>query len=80
MDYEALREHLICRHGGMYLVELPNGTFEVRCCSRFHGGDDLLVVAIPAPSNKARTRLIDGGGKLPAKKTNRKVSVPAKSG
>ena len=32
------------------------------------------------PSNKARTRLPSGGGKLPAKKSNRKGSAPAVSG
>lgn len=56
MNYKAIKEHLMCRYGGMYLVELPDGSFQVRCCSRFHGGRDLLVVAIPAPSNTARTR------------------------
>ena len=33
-----------------------------------------------AAANKARTRLIEGGGNLPAKKSNRKGSAPAKSG
>ncbi len=32
------------------------------------------------PPNTARTRLTVGGGKLPAKKSNRKGSAPAKSG
>ena len=33
-----------------------------------------------AAANKARTRLPVGGGKLPAKKSNRKGSAPAISG
>lgn len=65
MNYKALREHLKCRYGGMYLVELPDESFEVRCCARFHGGSDLLVVAIPAPSNNASTPT-DGGLSLRA--------------
>lgn len=53
MDYVSLRKHLKCRWGGMYLTELADGGFEVRCQSRFHGGSDLLVFAIPAPPNNA---------------------------
>lgn len=63
IDYSELEKHKICTYGGVYLKELENGSFEIRCCSRFHGGADLLVVAIPAPSNKARGGFAAGRAK-----------------
>ena len=55
VDYKELEKHKICTYGGVYLKKFPDESFEIRCCSRFHGGNDLLIVAIPAPSNTACT-------------------------
>lgn len=51
VDYDALRKHLICTRGGVYVDELADGSFEIRCVARFHGGDNLLILHIP-PQNK----------------------------
>jgi hypothetical protein len=51
VDYDELKRHLICTYGGVYIDKLDDGSFEIRCVARFHGGDNLLILHVP-PENK----------------------------
>lgn len=47
-DYTEFKNHISCTHGGMYIFDCDDGSFEFRCVSRLHGGDNLLILKVPA--------------------------------
>ena len=51
INYDELQKHLICTYGGVYVEKLYDGSFDIRCVARFHGGNNLLILHIP-PQNK----------------------------
>ena len=55
-----LRQHPTCGEGGgLYLQELKNGSVELRCFNRTHGGVTLLIFRDPPIKRQIRQQGVD---------------------
>ncbi len=60
IEFEEYIDHIHPYNGGIYvMVATDNTTLEIRCNSKIHGGEDILLMSIPKPiKNKPKLKVI----------------------